>query len=146
MPSGFITNRQYIKYDNYNPERAVGEILKFILIKIHGKECAMDRMVNMLSKLESVRECIALVPVLVYEKERMPKQTRRIKDAIESNPYVRDAVGNEVIHYLFHEPKESRQLVGLTPMTLAASGARRPEQGAGEIQQEDIVGIINNPA
>ena len=103
MPSGFITDRQYIKYDNENPERAAGEILKFILIKIHGKGRAMDRMVDMLSKSESVRECKALVPVLVYEKERMPKQTRRIKDAIESNPHVRDAVGNEVIHYLLHE-------------------------------------------
>ena len=103
MPSGFITDRQYIKYDNNNPERTAGEILKFILIKIHGKGRAMDRMVDMLSKSESVRECKALVPVLVYEKERTPKQTRRIKDAIESNPHVRDVVGNEVMHYLLHE-------------------------------------------
>jgi len=103
MPGGFIADRQYIKYDNDNPERAAGEILKFILIETCGKGRAMDRMADMLAKSESGRECKALAPVLVYEKERTPKQTRRIIDAIESNPHARDAAGDVVIHYLLHE-------------------------------------------
>ena len=107
MPSGFIADRQYIKYDNDNPERAAGEILKFVLIEMHGKGRAMDRMVDMLAKSESERGCKALVPVLIYEKERTPKQTKRIKNAIDSNPHVKDAVGREVIHYMLHELKES---------------------------------------
>ena len=74
MPSGFIADRQYVKYDNSNPERAAGEILKFVLFKAYDRERAVGMMVDMLAKAKSETECDALMTAIISEKEMAPKQ------------------------------------------------------------------------
>ena len=97
MPSGFIADRQYVKYDNSNPERAAGEILKFVLFKTYGRERAVGMMVDMLTKAKSETECDALVTAIISEKEMAPKQAKRVINALQSNSHATNSLVNEIM-------------------------------------------------
>lgn len=99
-PRGFITDRQYTKYSDNNPERAAGEILKFALAEAHGKKYAIDALVEKLAKSGSDRECSALISVLYYEKELTPKHTKRLTKIVQSNPHAVNAATNEILQQL----------------------------------------------
>ena len=103
MPSGFIADRQYVKYDNSNPERAAGKILKFVLFKTYDRERAVGMMVDMLAKAKSEMECNALIPAIISEKEMVPKQAKRVANALQSNSYAATAFVNEIIQHTLRE-------------------------------------------
>ena len=103
MPSGFIADRQYVKYDNSNPERAAGEILKFALFKTYGRERAVGMIVDMLAKAKSETECDALMTVIFSEKEMAPKQAKRVVNALQSNSHAANSFVNELIRRALRE-------------------------------------------
>lgn len=103
MPSGFIADRQYVKYDTNNPERAAGEILKFFLFKTYDRESAVGMMVDMLSKAKSEMEYNALIPAIISEKEMAPKQAKRVANALQSNSHVATAFVNEIMQYALRD-------------------------------------------
>lgn len=103
MPNGFIADRQYVKYDNSNPERVAGEILKFVLFKAYDRERAVGMIVDMLAKAKSETECNALMTAIISEKEMAPKQIKRVTNALQSNSHAANSFANEIMRLALRE-------------------------------------------
>ena len=96
-------DRQYVKYDNSNPERAVGEILKFVLFKAYDRERAVGMIADMLAKAKSETECDALMTAIISEKEMARKQAKRVINALQSNPHAANSFANEIMRLALRE-------------------------------------------
>ncbi len=67
-PTGFITERQGLEYNEKNPDDTACQIFRFALSEIHGEECVVDVLVKRLSKSESLMESQHLAYILLLEQ------------------------------------------------------------------------------
>ena len=102
VPMGFITENQWISYNNRYPAQTVGEILKFVLTKIYKDKIMVDMVVDMLKDASSYAESNYLATILASEKSLTKKQLAGIAHAFKTNSQVYDAryTKNKLWHLL----------------------------------------------
>ena len=109
VPTGFIEEKQCVKYDDRQPLNTAGNILRFILSEIYGREQVAGMLTNMLIKSGSYKESVCLANLLKHESELTDDQLHDVAYALKSNPEVYDSFAKNYLQCLIDKRIEKDQ-------------------------------------